>query len=147
MKINCDSAKKLLNQVSRLHKLTGEITVIVTNAFHIRQLNKRYFGKNEDTDVIAFNLAEDSPRNYLEGEIYVCLPRVRIQADIERVTAEEEFGRVCLHGLLHLIGFDDKKKADKALMWRIQESYLKGIFNGVERKRRTSPKKRQKTSQ
>lgn len=147
MKINCDSAKKLLNQVSRRHKLTGEVTVIVTDTSYIKKMNKRYFGRNEDTDVIAFDLAEDSPRNYLEGEIYVCLPRVRIQAAAEGVTVEEEFRRVCLHGLLHIIGFDDKKKADKALMWRIQESYLKGIFNGVERTRRTSPKKKQKTSQ
>ena len=133
--------KRLLSKVCRRLEADGSLAVIITDFRRIMKLNMEYFGRNRPTDVLAFDLAERSRARYLEGEIYVCLPQVRKQAMEEGVPLEEEFARICLHGLLHLLGYDDKKKRDRDLMWKAQESLLKGSFDGIKFRWRTSREK------
>ena len=87
-------------------------------------LNFQFMGKKRPTDVLAFNLAENCSNNYIEGEIYVNLQIAGRQAVLYGVAYLEEVTRLCLHGFLHLLGYDDLKADDKSRMWRIQENYL-----------------------
>jgi len=144
LKIDAAPMKRLLSRVCRRLGAGGSLAIIITDFRRIMKLNLEFFGRKRPTDVLAFDLAERPRARYLDGEIYVCLPQVRKQAAAERIRLEEEFERVCLHGLLHLIGYDDKNKRDRDLMWKVQESYLKGSFYGIKFKRRTSRKKKQK---
>ncbi len=144
MKIDYASMKKLLARVCRHFHVDGSLTIIITDIRLIKRLNLQFKGRNRSTDVLAFDLAERRSDNYLDGEIYVCLPQVRSQAAAERVRFEEEFERVCLHGLLHLLGYDDKSRQDRKLMWQVQESLLKGSMYGIKLKRRASRRKKQK---
>lgn len=88
------------------------------------ELNYRFKGKDSPTDVLAFNLADDAPNNYIEGEIYVDLQVAARQADRFKVGYLEEVSRLCVHGLLHLLGFDDLTPPAKKKMWNMQEKYL-----------------------
>jgi len=89
----------------------------------IEELNRRFLGKNRTTDVLAFELEEEGARGFL-GEIYVNLQQARRQAEDNNVGYKEEVGRLTVHGVLHLLGYDDLNKAARLRMWKRQESYL-----------------------
>ncbi len=98
----------------------------------MKDLNHRFRGKNKSTDVLAFNLADSVTKRYIEGEVYVNLQIARRRVYDIGVDYFEEVTRLCLHGFLHLLGYDDKKARDKKEMWMVQENYLKGIIDGEQ---------------
>lgn len=111
--------------------------VIFNNDSRMIKLNGNYMGKYAPTDVIAFDLAEKSKRRYIEGEIYVNLQAARRQSLDFQLDYREEIARLCVHGFLHLLGYDDLKVADRKKMWKIQESYIdrlqKRVIDGRKR--------------
>lgn len=112
------------------HMADGTLLVIFNNDRQMGNLCLRFERMRRTTDVLAFNLADSLPNRYIEGEIYVNLQTARRQADDFDVDYYEEVVRLCVHGLLHLLGYGDKKPALRKKMWRIQEGYLKGIIDG-----------------
>jgi len=88
-------------------------------------LNYRFKGKNRPTDVLAFNLAESLTKNYIEGELYVDLQAAGRQAADFNTEYFEEVARLCVHGFLHLLGYEDSKTSEKNKMWKLQERYLR----------------------
>ena len=58
------------------------------------------------------------------GETYVCVDRAYAQAEEYRVSVEEELGRLVIHGILHLLGYEDGKEPSAAVMKEKEESYL-----------------------
>jgi len=97
---------------------------VFVNNNQMINLNCRFKGSNKTTDVLAFNLAESNTNNYIDGEVYVNLQIARIQAVDFKVDYLEEVVRLCLHGFLHILGYNDLKPTDKRNMWQIQEHYL-----------------------
>lgn len=95
--------------------------IIFVGPRQMRELNKRYRGKDKVTDVLSFN--EDDEGNYL-GEIVLCRSYLRAQARGYEVPYEEELVRMTIHGTLHLLGYDHMKPADAKKMLPRQEKYL-----------------------
>ncbi len=93
------------------------------------ELNKQFMGKKNTTDVMAFNLAENGSNNYIEGEIYVDLQTAANQAESYEVDYIEEVARLCVHGALHLIGYDDLRADSKKEMWQAQEKIIHEFFS------------------
>jgi probable rRNA maturation factor len=89
----------------------------------IEELNRRFLGKNRTTDVLAFELEEVENKGFL-GEIYVNLQQAGRQAKDNNTGYKEEVGRLTVHGVLHLLGYDDLNKTARLRMWKRQESYL-----------------------
>jgi len=116
--------KKILNRLAKEHKAQGELFVVFNNDKQMSSLNYQFKKKNRPTDVLAFNLAENTANNYIEGEIYVNLQIAKRQAAEYEATYLEEVIRLCLHGFLHLLGYDDLNTNAKKEMWIIQENYL-----------------------
>jgi probable rRNA maturation factor len=110
------------------HETRGALLFVFNNDSRMSGLNYQFKGKNRPTDVLAFNLAENYTNNYIEGEIYVNLQMARRQAVSYGVAYLEEVTRLCLHGFLHLLGYDDIKAANKEKMWQVQEDYLATYF-------------------
>ena len=115
----------MLRRLANDKKATGNLLFIFNNDKQMRELNYKFKRRNKPTDVLSFNLAENSTNNYIDGEVYVDLQTARRQAAEYNVDYLEETARLCLHGLLHLLGYDDHKPADKKNMWAVQEEYLK----------------------
>jgi rRNA maturation RNase YbeY len=72
-------------------------------------------------------LREDVRSKSLEGEIYISIDRVVDNAQSLNVSFEEELCRVVFHGLLHLCGYNDKRKADVAKMRAAEDHYI-GLY-------------------
>ena len=94
------------------------INIILVNEEHITQLNADFRSKNHPTDVITFNYAEP------QSEIYICLEVAQKQALEHRVTLSEEITLLCIHGLLHALGFDHEVSAEDAKQMRELERKL-----------------------
>jgi probable rRNA maturation factor len=89
----------------------------------IGELNRRFLQKNRTTDVLAFELNDNESAGFL-GEVYVNLQQARRQAADNNIIYKEEVGRLTIHGVLHLLGYDDSKDPSRLKMWNRQESYL-----------------------
>jgi len=115
-----DLAKTVLNEegVSQ-----AETNIILVDDKYITRLNQEFLNINTTTDVISFNL-EDEPGNLLEGEIYANIEQIKRQADYYQVTFIEELYRVLIHGLLHLVGFNDHTVEEKKIMKEKENHYL-----------------------
>lgn len=102
----------------------GTISFIFTGNEKILAINQQFLGHNYYTDIITFNYNQ---RHSISGDIYISIDTVRSNANIYKVTFEEELHRVMIHGILHLIGFNDKSKNEKLSM-RQQEDLNLGML-------------------
>ena len=91
----------------------------------IQRLNKKYFGKDRPTDVIAFPLSGGvDPFNIL-GEIVISLEQVKANAVFYGVGFEEELSLCIIHGILHLAGYKDSPEKEWQKMEKKQNILLR----------------------
>ena len=81
---------------------------------------------NQYTDVIAFRLNEYGEL-FVEGEVYISLPRAKENAKIFDEPYSREVSRLIIHGCLHLIGLKDKTHIEKKNMTNNEDAILKVI--------------------
>lgn len=98
------------------------INYIFCSDNYLLDLNQSFLKHNTLTDIITFDYSES--KNALEGEIYISIERVAENAVKFNKPIEEELRRVVIHGVLHPIGYKDKKKEEKELMRKKEETYL-----------------------
>ena len=121
--INQTAIKNFCNELFHQNKQAeGKVSFIITNDEKVSDLKYQFFQERVFTDVIAFNLEEkDEP---IEGEIYISLDRVCENASIFEVSTDSELRRVIIHGLLHLLGFEDESEEEKTTMTKLENQYL-----------------------
>jgi probable rRNA maturation factor len=83
----------------------GELNYIFCSDEYLLEINRQYLEHDYYTDIITFDNSEEEGK--LEGDIYVSVDRVRDNAVSMNVPFDVELRRVLIHGLLHLIGFED----------------------------------------
>ena len=98
----------------------GDISVIFCSDPYILDVNLRYLKHDYYTDIITFDYCEGGSR--LSGDLFISVDTVRENAAFYGVEFADELNRVIVHGLLHLIGYDDHTEEDRAVM-RAKENY------------------------
>lgn len=91
-----------------------DLSYIFVNDEQLLAINQQYLAHDTYTDIITFDLSEIE--KHINGEIYISLDRILDNAQKFNVPILDELLRVIAHGLLHLIGFDDKTKTKKSKM-------------------------------
>ncbi len=125
--------KKWLNQLSQKEKkIKGAVEISVIGESLMKKINYKYRGKDKATDVLSFAWREPAvaPAELWRGkmgEIYICYPQIKRQAKEYGVAEEQEFKRMLVHGLLHLVGYDHIKKRDAQKMFKKQEELINNI--------------------
>ena len=94
--------------------------ILVNDSFLI-EMNKKYLDHDTFTDIITFDLSDDDQK---EGEIYISLERVQENARKFEVDVPKELHRVIIHGLLHLLGYNDHSVEEKKVMREKEDHYL-----------------------
>jgi len=117
-----DKTRWINNVIAHEQRKCGEINIIITTDDYLLNLNKTFLKRDSLTDIIAFNFNQDET---LSGELYISLERIRENSKKYNCTVEEELDRVIIHGILHLIGYEDNDKTSKARMRRKESEYLK----------------------
>ena len=128
--LNSKKAVKTVQKVlsSEGIKKSGEITFSFVNDRKIKELNLKYLGKNNPTDVIAFDVAEPKRPDKIFADIVISTDRAISNAKIFKTSPLYELYLYVVHGMLHLLGYNDKTKKDKLLM-RKREAHLLKILN------------------
>lgn len=99
--------------------------IFCTDEF-LLQMNQQYLKHNYFTDIITFNLSENTKT--IVGEIYISIDRVKENAIQFNTSYVQELHRVLFHGALHLCGYKDKSKKDQVLMRQKENFYLHQYF-------------------
>jgi len=99
-----------------------EINYIFCSDEHLLALNQKFLNHNTFTDIITFN--NSGKKQELSADIYISVPRVQENAQKFEVDFQNELSRVMIHGVLHLLGYKDKKAPEKALMRKKEEACL-----------------------
>jgi probable rRNA maturation factor len=117
--------KKWISFITRSNeKNCGTINYIFQSDESLLALNKKYLNHNDYTDIITFNYSEGSS---IHGDIHISIDRIKENAITFASSFEEELHRVMIHGILHLLGYNDKSKEEKEIM-REKENDCLEIF-------------------
>ena len=103
------------------------LNVVLAGRALVRRLNRAHLGHDYATDVLSFSLAEAPPEEappVVDGEVYVDLDTAAERHAEFGASFEEEAHRYVVHGLLHLLGYDDATPAGRARMRRLEDHYL-----------------------
>lgn len=111
-----------LNQVAKSeHKTLGALSFIFCSDEYLHNINVQYLNHDTYTDIITFDYSEG---NILAGDIFISIERVQENAKSFNVDFFEEFCRVLVHGVLHLIGYKDKSIEEQQTMRAKEDFYL-----------------------
>ena len=106
----------------RERRRLGEINVIFCSDPYILEVNRKYLRHEYYTDIITFDYCEG---DVLSGDLFISIDSVRENAGEYGVPFADDLDRLIVHGLLHLIGYDDHPEAQTAVMRRKEDEYLK----------------------
>lgn len=121
--------KKWIRLVVEKHnKITENISIIFTSNDYLLSINQEYLNHNYFTDVITFDYNEEK---LISGDIFVSVEQVKINSEEFKNSFEIELSRVVIHGVLHLLGYNDSSPEEVKTMRREEEKAL-ALFNTVE---------------
>jgi probable rRNA maturation factor len=103
-------------------------SVIFVEDEEIHTMNREYRGVDRVTDVISFAFEDNNDLVYNEirmlGDIYICIPQMKRQAESYSHSEKRELSFLAVHGLLHLLGYDHMNEEDEKVMFALQELIL-----------------------
>ena len=123
IKINRTELNRWIKQVIGNHGASLKfLNIVLCSDKYLLKLNKEYLGHDTFTDIITFHYQEkESP---VEGELFISLDRVKDNAAELGLDLKNELDRVIIHGVLHLLGFDDTTPELREEMRRIEDYCL-----------------------
>ena len=123
--VDSDEIRIWIEDVIKNEKKTvGDITYIFCDDDYLLERNKEFLNHNTLTDIITFNYCID---NNISSDIMISIDRVKENSTIFENSFNEELKRVMIHGILHLIGYNDKSEKEEELM-RKKENFYLNIF-------------------
>jgi len=102
-------------------KKLGQINIIFCSDNYILDINQKYLMHDYFTDIITFDYCEG---NVMSGDLFISVDSVKENSIFYKTEFEDELNRVIVHGLLHLIGYDDHTEEEQKVMREKENYYL-----------------------
>lgn len=120
---NAKQRTKWLNSILKSEKkTTGEIVYVFCDDEFLLGINQSYLNHETLTDIITFPTS--TSMEVVSGEIYISIPRVKENAVKNLCDFDQELSRVMVHGVLHLLGYNDGTTVEKLEMRAREDYYL-----------------------
>jgi probable rRNA maturation factor len=120
-KINRSEIEKIVEEFLKHYKIKAkEVSIVFIGDKKMRELNKSYRGIDKTTDILSFNGEGD-----FLGEIIISPAQIKKQArEFSKGSFRKELIFILVHGLLHLLGYDDANEKGREKMIRIGEEFI-----------------------
>ena len=109
------------NVISEENKELGEVNYIFCDDKYLLEKNIKYLDHDTLTDIITFNYCEG---DIISSDIMISIERVMENSSIFENSFSEELNRVMIHGILHLIGYNDKTDGEKEIIRKKEDYYV-----------------------
>ena len=121
--------KKILTGALRddMGVISYEIGIHLVGANEMTTVNETFLAHEGPTDVITFNHSQIDDPTSLHGELYVCIEEAMSLAPKFRTTWQDEVVRYCVHGVLHLQGYDDLEPWMRRQMKRRENRVMRSV--------------------
>ena len=128
---NYDYLTEVIDSTLAHEKVENAIfSIIFVEDEEIHNINKEYRGVDRVTDVISFAFEDNENILYnnirMLGDIYICIPQMKRQAEEYKHSEKRELSFLTVHGLLHLLGYDHMNPEEEKVMFELQELILNG---------------------
>jgi len=121
--INKRVIHKLISALMEEFNLTiSFLSISFINSARLRDVNKEYLKHDYETDVITFNYSKKIKD--IDGEILISFEEADRNSKKYKVTYGKELCRLVIHGMLHLLNFDDNNKENKKIMKRMENKLI-----------------------
>ncbi|MBS4035677.1 MAG: rRNA maturation RNase YbeY [Ignavibacterium sp.] len=126
--VNKASVHKLVKAIKEdLNFKIADLTINFINSDKLQELNRKHLKHNYPTDIITFNYS--GSLSNLDGEIFISFEDAIINSKKYRVSLNNELIRLIIHGILHLLGYNDKTASEKKIMKSLENQLTyKNIF-------------------
>jgi probable rRNA maturation factor len=124
-KINRPLLRKILSHTMREAGVGGTLSVAVVDSQEITELNRRFLGRAEPTDVLSFPMEDGASDDF--GEVVVCAEIAGQEAVEWEISFDAELALYAVHGLLHLLGYDDLTSKQRSRMREREREILRGF--------------------
>ena len=124
-KLSCSSwIKEIINNLdfNKSGLKTGDINIIFCSDDYLLKLNNQYLKHNHYTDVITF---DSSDNKRINGDIFISVDSVKNNSNEFKCEFIDELHRVIIHGVLHLLGFNDSNEEQRVQMRDREDVALK----------------------
>lgn len=118
--------RKVLLHTMKEAEVSGTLSLAVVDEEEMTELNRRFLGREEPTDVLSFPMQDEDESNMF-GEIVICADVAAREADARKMPYDAELALYAVHGLLHLLGYDDGTPGQRKRM-RKRESEILAAF-------------------
>ncbi len=126
------SIERLVRYALRLEDINkAELSILFVGKKRMRSLNARYRNIDKPTDVLAFGMREGKDAHLhpeILGDIVICPEVTYNYARAYGNTKKNELYLDVVHGILHLLGYDDSKSAARTKMQKTQERILNKVL-------------------
>lgn len=122
-KVNRPLLRKVLSHTMREARVSGTLSVAVVDSQEITELNRRFLGRAEPTDVLSFPMEDETSDDF--GEVVVCAEVAGREAAEWGISFDAELALYAVHGLLHLLGYDDLTSEQRSSMQEREREILK----------------------
>ena len=109
------------NVILEENKELGEVNYIFCDDKYLLRKNIKYLDHDTLTDIITFNYCEG---DMISSDIMISVERVMENSSIFENSFSEELNRVIVHGILHLVGYNDKTEEEKEIMREKEDYYV-----------------------
>ncbi len=120
--INKSKIRKVVKVVLNKEVKSAKLSIAFVDNEEIKRLNERFLGSDEVTDVIAFPL--NNKEDILSGEIVVSVETAVEVANRKKSNVEGEIILYLVHGILHLLGYNDNNKKNAKIMHEKESEIL-----------------------
>lgn len=98
------------------------LSISLINSSELRIINKKYLKHDFNTDIITFNYSKQ-PKE-IDGEILISFEDARLNAKKYKTNYDKEINRLIIHGILHLLNYDDNNKKNKTIMRQMENKLI-----------------------
>lgn len=116
LRVDKADVARLVRAVLDMEHSFCDVSIAFVNRRSIVDLNRRYFGRGEATDVIAFPLRDTTDGGCYLGEVVVCADVAAAEAATRGIDSRNELYFYTIHGLLHLLGYTDQAPRKRTAM-------------------------------